>query len=98
MLRISYTDMVTNTEVLHRTNVQRIRMKDIVGRHMLFFGHVIRKEEMENLVVTGYVEGKRDKGRQRETFLTYLHKMKGKKPTELIHLAYERDVWLQLSK
>ena len=83
MLRISYTDRVTNTEVLHRTNLQRTLMKDIVRRQMAFFGHVIRKEEMENLVVTGYVEGKRAKGRQRETFLTYLHKMKGKKPTEL---------------
>ena len=65
---------------------------------MAFPGDVIGKGEMENLLVTGYMEGKRAKGRQRETFLTYLHKMKGKKPTELIHLAYERDVWLQLSK
>jgi len=92
MVRLSYTDRVTNTEVLHRTNLQRTLMKDIVRRQMAFFGHIIRKEEIENLVVTGYVEGKRAKGRQRETFLTYLHKMKGKKLTELIHLATLREL------
>ena len=98
MLRISYKDKVTNEEVLRRAKVDRTLMKDIVKRQMEFFGHVIRKEELENLVVTGFIEGKRARGRQRETYLTYLQKMKGMTPIELIHLAYERDVWLQLSK
>ena len=79
-------------------NVDRTLMKDIVKRQMEFFGHVIRKEELENLVVTGLIEGKRAKGRQRETYLTYLQKMKGMTSIDLIHLVYVRDVWLQLSK
>ena len=41
-------------------------MKDIVKRQMELFGHVIRKEELENLVVTGFIEGKRARRRQRE--------------------------------
>ena len=73
-------------------------MKYIVKRQMEFFGHVIRKEELENLVVTGFTEGKRARGRQRETYLTYLPNNKGITPIELIRLAYERDVGLQLSK
>ena len=52
MLRISYKDSVINEEVLCRANVDRSLMKDIVKRHMEFFGHAIRKEELENLVVT----------------------------------------------
>ena len=59
MLRISYKDRMTNKEVLRRANVGRTLMKDIVKRQMEFFGHVIRKDELENLVVTGYIEGKR---------------------------------------
>ena len=47
---------------------------------------------------TGFIEGKRARGGQRETYLIYLHMMKGMKPIERIHLAYEIDVWLQLSK
>ena len=92
MLRISYKDRVTNKEVLHRAKVDRTLMKDIVKREMKFFGHAIRKEELDNLVVTGFIEGKRSRECQRETYLTYLQNMKQLTPIELIHLAYERDV------
>ena len=37
--------------MLRRANVARTLMKDIVKRQMEFFGHVIKKEELENLVV-----------------------------------------------
>ena len=47
---------------------------DIVCRQMIFLGHVLRKEEMEHLVETGFIDGKRARGRQRDTFLTYLGK------------------------
>ena len=94
MLRISYKDRVTNEEVLRRANVDRTLVKDIVKRQMKLFGHVIRKEELEKFVVTGFIKGKRARGRQRETYLTYLQKMKGMTPIELIHLAYERDIFI----
>ena len=55
------------------------------------------KEEVENLVTIGYVEGKRARGRQRETYLTYLQNMKEKTPIELIHLTSDRGVWSELS-
>ena len=72
MLRISYKDRVTNEEVLRRANVDRTLMKDIVNRQMKFFRYVIKKDELENVVVTGFIEGKRARGRQREPYLTYL--------------------------
>ena len=59
MLRISYKDRVTNEAVIRRTNVDRTLMKDIVKKQIQFFGHVIMKEELENLVVTGFIEGKK---------------------------------------
>ena len=95
MLRISYKDRVTNEEVIRRANVARTLMKDIVKRQMEFYGHVIRKEELGNF--TGFIEGK-EAVRERYLYLTYLPKMKGMTPIELIHLAYERDVLLQVSK
>ena len=51
---------------------------DIVHRQLTFLGHILQKRELENLVVTGFVDGKRDRGRQRETFLNYLSKIVGK--------------------
>ena len=66
MQRISYTEHVTNVEVLRRANTKRKLLSEMVNRQVKFFGHVMRKEEMENLVTTGYVEGKRVRGRQEE--------------------------------
>ena len=65
---------------------------DIVRQQMSFLG----QEEMEYLVVTGFIDGKRARGRQRETFLTYLGKFTNKPPMELLRLAKDRVVWSKL--
>ena len=70
MQRISYTKHVTNVEVLRRANTKREILNEMLNRQVKFFGHVMRKEEVENLVTTGYVEGKRARGRQREAVHT----------------------------
>ena len=69
MLRLSYKDRVTNEEVLRRANVDRTLMKDIVKRQMEFFEHgpLERRNWREKFVVTGFIERKRARGRQRET-------------------------------
>ena len=72
MQRISYTEHVTNVEVLRRANTKGKLLNEMVNRQVKIFGRVMRNEEMENLVTTDYVEGKRARGRQRETYLTYL--------------------------
>ena len=97
MQRIAYTEHVTNIEVLRRANAKRKLLSEMVNRQVKFFGHIMRKEEMENLVTTGHVEGKRARGRQRETYLTYLQKMKEKTPIELIQLTRDTGVWSELS-
>ena len=95
MLRISWKDMVTNEKVYRRINIKQSLLVDIVRRQMSFLGHyVLRKEEMEHLVVTSFVDVKR--GRQRETFLTYLGKCTNKPPMELLRLAKDSVVWSKL--
>ena len=59
-----------------------------------FLGHVLRKDELEKLVVTGFVDGKRARGSQREIFLTYQGKMK--LPMELLQMVKNRTVWSKL--
>ena len=90
MLRISWKENVTNVEVYRRMNTSTSLLIDIVHRQLTFLGHILRKGELENLVVTGFVDGKRDKGRQRETFLTYLSKTVCKSSLEVINLAKKR--------
>ena len=73
-------------------------MQDMIRRQMTFLGHVIRKDELEKVMLTGYVEGTRDRGKQRETFLTYLSKHKCVQPSEMIRQAIDRDMWIQLCR
>ena len=87
MLRIPWTGKVSTCEVFRRAGVGKGLVQDIIRRQMTFIGHVIRKDEQEKVVLTGYVEGTRDRGNQRETFLTYLSKHKGIKPSEMIRQA-----------
>ena len=46
-------EYVTNVEVLHRANIKRKLLSEMVNRQTKFFRHVMRKEEMEILVTTG---------------------------------------------
>ena len=96
MLRISWKDMVTNEEVYRRMNIKQSLLVDIVHRQMRFLGYVLRKEEVEHLVVTSFVDGKRARGKQRETFLIYLDKFTNKPPMELLRLAKDRVAWSKL--
>ena len=45
-----------------------------VASQLQFFGHVMRKEEMEELLVTERIEGKRDRGRQQLTYVSSMEK------------------------
>ena len=50
------------------------------------------------MVVTAFVEEKRDEEWKMEIYLTYMKKRKDLTLMELIHFAYEGDVWFELSK
>ena len=43
-------------------------MQDMIRRQMTFIGHVIRKDELEKVVLTGYVEGTRDRGNKEKHY------------------------------
>ena len=81
MLRMSWKEKVTNVEVYRRMNTNTSLLIDIVHRQITFLG------------AYSVCNGKRDRGRQRETFLTYLSKIVDKSPLDLIDLAKKRDVW-----
>ena len=63
---------MTNEEVLHRAGVERKLIGEIT-RQMRFLGHVIRKNGLENLALTGKIEGKRGRGRKRTLWMTSLN-------------------------
>ncbi|GFN97261.1 mannosyltransferase [Plakobranchus ocellatus] len=63
MLRISWTAKKTNDTVLEEAHTTRLLISKIRKRQATFFGHVMRREKLENLVTTGMLEGKRSRGK-----------------------------------
>ena len=76
LLKRSYLDTLTNHDVLKRTETKISLMKDIRKRQSTFFGHVMRKQAMEHIVTADKVKGKKSRGRQRETLLDNLRRLR----------------------
>ena len=96
MLKISWTEKKPNVNILREGNVQRSLLKTIRKRQMEFLGHVCRRRGLELLSLTRKVEGKRDRGKQRITFLDSLcNSATGgqSKGLNFLKLSDDRDVW-----
>ena len=93
MLKIPWTSYTSNEEVLQRDGSKRKLLCNIRKRQFEFLGHVMRKEEIENLVVTGKIDGKRDRNRQRMTSVKSLSNWMNASPIKIIQTAKNRVDW-----
>ena len=95
MLRVPWVAMVTNAEILRRIGKERELMKIIRQRQLRFLGHVIRENDLERTVVTGRVEGRRDRGRQRTKYMNSLIQDIDGVTTanQLLQMADDREKW-----
>ena len=71
---------------------ERQLMKQLMKRQCGFLRHIVRKGGIECQMVTGKVVGKRDRGRQRQTFLGWLGKCLDNGGVDIIHLAENRTL------
>ena len=65
LLKISWKKKVTNVEVLRRMGVKTKLLYQIKKRQLKFLGHIIRKDGIENNILTGKIMAYRARGRQR---------------------------------
>src|SRR3984893_4990808 len=89
-LRISYTRHITNKEVLNRMATTRIILNAVRNRQMSFFCHVMRNREIENIIISGKIEGKRCKGRQRITYTKSLSEWMNVEEVEIIRFCWRQ--------
>ncbi|KAG1682988.1 Myelin transcription factor 1-like protein [Nymphon striatum] len=70
ILKISWTERITNEKVLQLMRTEEILLKRLKERKMRFAGHVMRGSsgDLLNLILEGSIEGVRDRGRQRRTW------------------------------
>ena len=98
MLRIPWTARVTNIDCLKEANETKTLYTTIRKRQTAFFGHVMRRDALENFVTTGKFEGKRSRGRPREMMLDGLRQWHGViSSAELIKNTKDRDLWRDMN-
>ncbi|GFO25222.1 retrovirus-related pol polyprotein line-1 [Plakobranchus ocellatus] len=69
MMRISWSEKMSNKFVLKEANLERSLIKTIRQRHLQFLGNICRHRGLEHLAISGKIEGKRSRARQRITFI-----------------------------
>ena len=73
MMRISWTEKRSNESILKEINTERSLIKTIRKWQLEFLGHIYRDKGLQHLALTGKIEGKRSRGRQRITFVGSLN-------------------------
>ncbi|RUS81065.1 hypothetical protein EGW08_011184 [Elysia chlorotica] len=101
IFRISWTERKTNEEVLHLHGTDRSLLQMIRKRQMEFLGHINRHDGLEKLMLHGKVEGKRARGRQRQTFMDSLSRFtnasnKNLSKLEIFRRTEDREAWKSL--
>ena len=69
MLRIAWTDKVTNEEVLRRAGLKRELMRSIEMRQLQFLCRILKAQGLESECLLAMINGKRAKGRQRKKYI-----------------------------
>lgn len=74
MLKIPWIDKIRNEEVLERLKKEREVLATVKKRKLEYFGHVMRGEKYEiiKLILQGQIEGRRNAGRRRHSWLKNL--------------------------
>ena len=72
MLKIPWTAKRTNVEVMEEAGLTRSLVNRIRKQQATFVGHILRRKGLEHLVITGKMEGRRGRGRQREQMIDSL--------------------------
>ena len=96
MMKIPWTARLTNEEVLNMVGEKRQLVLTIRKRQFKFLGHTMRRNGMENLALTGMIEGKRGRGRPREKYLDGLVKTTNGRVTtgvQLLRATRDRQEW-----
>lgn len=89
ILRISWTDHITNIEVIRRIGKEKEIVFTIKRRKLEYLGHIMRHEKYRllQLVIQGRVDSKRGPGRRRHSWLHNLRQWFGLTTVQLFRSA-----------
>jgi len=77
-MRISYTEHVTNNEVLQRVAQGRALMGQVKSRKLEYFGHVSKHNSLEKDIMLGFMPGTKRQGGQKRQWIDNVTQWTGK--------------------
>ena len=93
VLKISWTEKITNEEVLRRIGTGREIVRQFNTRKLQYLGHLMRHNTSQIQLIKGKIEGRRSRGRPRNTWTTDITTTKGMRYYQLKRAAEDRIRW-----
>ena len=98
MSNIQWRDRVTNEEVLRRLGTSRTLLDKIKKRKCRYYGHIKRKNNILTTAVEGRVEGKRPRGRPRNTWFKDIKVWTNQTAHDCTRSAADRHLWSVIAR
>ena len=93
MLRIAWTDKITNEEVSSRMgNTPELELL-LKTKKLKYYGHVRRHDSLQKHLLEGRLEGIRPRGRPRTTWLDNIRQWTGLTLQQVLERSLKRDEW-----
>ena len=93
VLKISWTEKITNEEVLRRMGTGRAIVRQFKTRKLQYLGHLIRHNTSQIQLIEGKIECRRSRGRPRNTWTTDITNTKGMNYYQLKRAVEDRRRW-----
>ena len=95
---VKWSDRVSNDRVLEKLKTKRTLLSDIKKRKLRYFGHVKRSNNILTTVVEGKLEGRRPRGRPRNTWMTDVREWTGLPASACTSRAADRSLWSVIAR
>ena len=95
---VKWSDRITNERVLEKLQTKRTLLSDIQKRKLRYFGHVKRGNNILTTVVEGKLEGRRPRGRPRNTWMTDVREWTGLPASACTSRAADRSLWSVIAR
>lgn len=94
LLRIPWTDHLTNQEVLRRAGVERQLLNIVRQKKVSYLGHILRGDRysIPKLIIQGKIEGRRGPGRKQHSWLRNIRDWCGVQDAETLFRMAENNM------
>ena len=96
--QVKWKDHVTNVEVLRRLGTERQLLSDIQKRKLRYYGHIKRKNNILMTIVEGRLEGRRPRGRPRNSWFGDIKEWTNMPAYECTRSAADRHLWSVIAR